>query len=370
MKSWVRLRVEGLNLDRQLDRAVKSGVFVREVTRPQRKVMEFCVLSKQKNNALAFFPHECYNTTVISLGGVGAVWSFVKKQPALILCFALLFCCLFWLDGFIWRVEIFSDDGAAVEEALRQNNLWIGSPKSSFSPDGVENMLCNALPNVNYAIVKTEGCTLFVTTHKKDEAAQTIDLSKPRDVFASCDGVITRMTVVNGTARVAVGDAVKKGQVLIEGVRTFGDGSTEPVCAVGEVFAQVTAQGQHKFQSVSSRLVKTGKSTTIVSVKFLGFESKTNHGVYPRQIVETSTEKTFPLPIEIAIAKVFEAREVKETLDFADYRDKCRQIALEQALTALGSESRDVRYSEEKNGLDVLVTAYVTAERRVDTYAK
>ena len=54
------------------------------------------------------------------------------------------------------------------------------------------------------------------------------------------------MVVVSGTPRVQVGDQVKKGQLLIEGVRTNSDQTTQPVRAVGQVFADINYCGSAK----------------------------------------------------------------------------------------------------------------------------
>ena len=52
MKLWIRLRVEGLNIDRQFARMTGSGVAVRDVDRKGHKTLEMSVIKSQKSNAV------------------------------------------------------------------------------------------------------------------------------------------------------------------------------------------------------------------------------------------------------------------------------------------------------------------------------
>ena len=86
MKSWIKLRIEGLNLDRQLGKMIKSGITAKNISRPDRKVLIVSVPANLKDNALAFFPVQCYNIQTIGTEGLTALADFAKCRVALILC--------------------------------------------------------------------------------------------------------------------------------------------------------------------------------------------------------------------------------------------------------------------------------------------
>ena len=65
----VKIRVEGLNIDRQLAR-LSASVNLFDVVRKSRKVVVFQVNRGDESKALAFFPSECYNVTILGTEGV------------------------------------------------------------------------------------------------------------------------------------------------------------------------------------------------------------------------------------------------------------------------------------------------------------
>lgn len=372
MKSYVKIRAEGLNLDRQLDKMIKSGITVKDISRPYKKIIEFCVPYSQKNNALAFFPAECYNIIIIKTGGIAALRQFAARRAALVVCLLVFTASLFALSGFIWRVEIETDgDRAAVSKALEESGFFVGTHKSGVNLDEAENALCNKLPDIKYAIVSVKGCTLFVKTYAKEKPSDVVDLNKPNSIYAQSDGVVSRILVVSGTARVSVGDEVKKGQLLIEGVRTFPDQSTEPTCAVGEVYVIVGKKGRSRFEDYKTTLVKTGEYKRFFSLSLFNFSTaKDAPKAYDEQIAETKTAKLFPLPVVITTITVYKATTVREKQDFEKHREACKQEALADALAQLGGTAyTDIVYSEIKCDGGVIVEAEVFAEVRADGYA-
>ncbi len=373
MKSWVKLRIEGLNLDRQLGKMIKSGITAKNISRPDRKVLIVSVPANLKDNALAFFPVQCYNIQTIGTEGLTALADFAKCRVALILCMFVFTVSLFFLSGFVWRVEIYADGRESeVEQTLKDNGLWVGAQKSGLQLDAAENAICNAMPNVNYAIVSVKGCTVFVSVYQKETPSEVVDYTKPNSIYATQDGVISRILLISGTARVNVGDSVKKGQLLIEGLRTFPDGSTEPVCAVGEVYATVGITGESRFDDYKTQLVKTEEFTRFHSLQFLGFDSGEETGqIYAHQITECTMRQLFPLPITITTTTVYRAEENRVKQNFDDFRESCRQEALSYALSKLdGKKHTDAVYREIKDNNGVLVVAEIFVEIRLDTYAK
>lgn len=371
MGFWIRLRVEGLNIDRQFGKMVKSGVVARDVRRVNNKMLEMTVPSCQRGNAVAFFPPECYNVSVIGEKGFAKAVAFAVKRPALIILTVIFAVCLYVLGGYVWRVDVDAGEyRQEVTDVLRQNGLWIGAKASSVNLDEAENLICNSVPGIKYAVVSLEGSTLTVRTYKKETAAPSVDLSQPKSIYASSGGVVTRMVVVSGTPRVSVGDTVEKGQLLIEGVRTFADGTTEPTCAVGEVYAEVSSRGEAVFEMYSVQKVKTDEHKKFCFVSFLGYDGERVPAVYDCQIAERQSVTLFPLPIKITVVDVYRAEEQKTKLSFDSCRESLRQQALSAALLACGGKDASrVIYGEIKNDDGVIVTADIVSETRVDAYA-
>lgn len=367
----VKIRVEGLNIDRQLAR-LSASVNLFDVVRKSRKVVVFQVNREDESKALAFFPSECYNVTILGTEGVFSVFDGLKKRPALFLCVIVCFCALFFLNGFVWRVEISGepDDVKQVESVLKQRGIGAGSLKSSLDLDLAENLICNSLQNIKYAIISLKGCTVFVELYQKDVPEDIVDLNKPQSIYSNTSGVISRMLVISGTPRVSVGDKVEKGQLLIEGVRTFADGTQTPVCAAGEVYATVTSVGYETFDGYADVTERTGKKQSFCFLSLFGFKQDENFSTSFEDFeVERKVSTLFPLPISIVHVDVYECVKKRVSLSFDDNYENLKSVALKKAVEAAG----DAEISEKNFGFfeedgKYTVWAEVYAEVRIDFY--
>ena len=74
MGGYVRYRVEGLNIDRQFDKMIKSGITAKDIKRRDKKCIEFSLPVAQAKQGIDFFASECYNILTIN----NAVISYKK----------------------------------------------------------------------------------------------------------------------------------------------------------------------------------------------------------------------------------------------------------------------------------------------------
>ena len=144
MCGYVRYRVEGLNIDRQFDKMIKSGITAKDIKRRDKKCIEFSLPLSQAKQGLDFFASECYNVLTINNAVLCTFLTFLKRRCVFALCLVVMITSLFALGGYIWRVDISGDvDQSIVQQVLDQNGLCIGAKKSGISLDEAENLICN-----------------------------------------------------------------------------------------------------------------------------------------------------------------------------------------------------------------------------------
>lgn len=98
-------------------------------------------------------------------------------------------------------------------------NIRIGSWKKDAVNPVLEENLRLTFPDISWVSVRKEGTSLIVALEEmvKYDAASG-EKSKPRYICAAKDGQIVSMVTRSGVPRVHVGDTVKKGELLIDGV--------------------------------------------------------------------------------------------------------------------------------------------------------
>ena len=364
---WTRLRIEGTNIDRQFDKMIKSGITAKDIKRPDKKSIEFCLNARQLKQGIDFFESECYNVLTINNAPVCTFVDFLKKRFVFALCLVVLVASLFTLQGYIWKIEISGDmDEKVVQRVLDESGFAIGVDKNKIVLDEAENLVCNKLPQAKYAIVSIKGSTLFVEVYKKQQPQDIVDFNEAKNLYASCDGVVSRMVVVSGTPRVQVGDQVKKGQLLVEGVRTNTDGTTAPVRAVGQVFAQVSYVGSAKFNQYKTTYKKTGENKKVFNLALFGFKTKANVEIYENQTEERYVKTLFPLPVKIINTVVYQTEKQveKNVFDQNFYNDLALQNAMQQGVLVFD----DVEYEQVPCDDGIVVYAKIKKQKQIDTY--
>ena len=257
----VTLRVTGLNLGKCLSAASQEGILLKRVKRLEVDAMTVCI-AQRDYRAFSALCEKCgWSLSVIRRGFVLRAVDGMLKRPSLPAA-ALLFFALTWCSSqMLWRVEILGAGKSAgeVRMYLAENRIAPGRWRDSLSVSALREALFLRLPDLSFVGVRWEGSTLVVECRNALEGEEQQIAGDGLDLIALEDGIITWMVVQAGTPQVEIGQAVKKGDVLVKGEERGEGGTVHPVKSHGEVIARVWARGDAKVSLVQSRTVETGE---------------------------------------------------------------------------------------------------------------
>lgn len=208
--------------------------------------------------------------TVECLWQRGLKWTLVQalKRPVLLLGLAGAFFLLFFLQSFVWTIEV---DGCetihpeTVVRALEELGIHCGSWAGNIAYKEVRNELLNLVPELSWAAVNRSGGKLHVLVTERQSPPSAEPPYPAANLIAVRDGVLTEVSVLEGMRLCAVGDTVRAGQLLVSGVEDYGL-YLRGVCAQGEIYGQ-TWRSQ-TLVTPAMRLEKhyTGREWTRVSL--------------------------------------------------------------------------------------------------------
>lgn len=244
------------------------------------------------------------------------------------------FCGLFVASRFVWDIEVNGDaDAAAVLAVLEEKGIKKGCPLSRINIDETENFLSSRIESSMYCLLDVEGCRLYVTVIERESAPPVVDLNQPVDLVSEYDGVLTRLLTVSGTPAVNVGDRISKGQVIISGVRTYNDGTTAPVRAMGEAWATVECTGEAVFSETKTVLEETGDFYYTTYIGLWGYDSiPKEKKKYEFSKFEDEVFRLFPLGIRVVRRRVSELKERAVSASLEESLPALREEALSNAL--------------------------------------
>lgn len=155
-----------------------------------------------------------------------------------------------------------SDIIACAESA----GVSFGVNRSSVRSEKVKNRLLSELPGLQWAAINTYGCLAVISVKERTLPEQTETKGGVSSIVSGCDGVVCKITVKRGTAVCSVGEAVKKGQMLVSGYTDCG-----LLVKAEQAEAHVYAYTQHYLTAVSmqerSERSKQTKYSTSYSLK-------------------------------------------------------------------------------------------------------
>ena len=319
---------EGLNVARALNQLSKITTLLD--VKKQGKCCQITVPSASCKQVVAFLQEKCYNITEIRHLGLDGAKIFLRKHFVLPV-FMLLAVVLFVVSSnFCWNVEVIGDyDTATVISALKELDVGVGRSLFGFSADKLENQLAVKL-DAMYAVVNRKGSALYVNVVKTKQVDTPIDMHARRDIVATVDGTVTDILCEQGTPVVKVGDVVKKGDVLILGLRTFADQTTADVYALGYVTLEQSVSAFAPYTGYANKTVETGKTFKTNHVVLFGnvYGKKPPFESYREKYV---TVRLYPLNLEIRRVTYFETQTVSLPATFEECVEQLKTQALEIA---------------------------------------
>lgn len=171
----------------------------------------------------------------------GLYWTVrsVLRRPVLIagILFLLILCTYLPTRVFFFRVEgNVSVPTRLILEQAAACGLEFGASRRAVRSEKVKNALLESLPQLEWTGVNTAGCVATISVRERQISFSQGDAGGVSSIVATRDGIIQEVTVTGGSAQCKVGQAVKKGQILVSGYTDCGI-SIRAERARGEVYA-------------------------------------------------------------------------------------------------------------------------------------
>ena len=166
----------------------------------------------------------------------------------------------------IWDVRVQGNhrlsDGR-VREMLTESGLQVGMDTASLDRHAIASAMLRSSEELAWVSINMRGNVAYVELIERAVVPDAAENTHPANLVAACDAVIDSMDVKRGEARVAMGQVVSAGDLLVSGV-TEGAAGARLVRADGSVYGRV----QHRYTVTVPRM---GETERITEEKLSGF---------------------------------------------------------------------------------------------------
>lgn len=355
---YLRVRFYGDFKERILSLCAQNGI-VLWGTRLTEKGIDSSISISDFRNLRIIARGKGARVHILKKRGVPFVVNRYKQRLGIPLGILLFFLILGIMSRFIWVIDINGNHKISdqkINSACQSIGITEGIAKDSIYPKVEREKLMLRLDGIAWASLNIEGSRLTVNVTETKEKDQ--ENSEYTNLKASSDGIIEKMDIISGTSVVNVGQAVKKGDLLVSGIIETADG-TRFVKSKGEVIAKSQTTKTFSEAYEQKHLIPTGEIKTKRILELFGFKIPLFLGEEKGQFKakeKSTTANLFGVDLPIRIYEKEFAFQKEIEVKYS-YEKLCEK--LEKKLTELSKEAKiinkEIKTDENKVTMTVLI---------------
>ena len=177
---------------------------------------------------------------------LGVYWKMqaLLRRPVLLFGMAFLLILVLFLPTRVLFIRVEGNETVPANrilEVAERSGICFGASRRDVRSEKMKNAMLGAVPELQWAGVNTAGCVATISVRERTAVENRQEPAGITNIAAIRDGVVTSCTVTGGTALCTVGQAVRRGQILVSGYTDCG------ICiraeqSQGEIFAQTNRE--------------------------------------------------------------------------------------------------------------------------------
>lgn len=313
-RNAIKINIMGVNLKRLIKNLYKNDIEIYELNQISHKEIEITIKSKKLKQIKKYLSD--YKYSIKNYYGFSFLKNFSLNHLGIVFGIVFFVALNILSANILTNIQVVGNDRIAKNEiinAINSNGISVGNFISNFNADEIEDCLEQKFDNISFVSVYLKGTSLIVNIKEK---LYIEEIESSSDIVATENGVITKLSVVQGNTKFKVGDIVKKGDVIIEG--RIGD---VKCLAIGEVEMKIWYSSSITFYETETIFERTGKSITNSYFKFGNnkFRIKQSNNTFTKSEKEENERYIFNnllIPLKIYTEKFWELEEKVVKNDF------------------------------------------------------
>lgn len=253
----------GLSPEKLLNLAAKNHISLSGVRRLSYTQLCFNIGPADYNRLKKLLPEGRYKLNIGSSRGLSLMLYAFRARYCLIAGIIISIVLAFFASSRIWFVKVRGCEKVSEESVLQlleSYGLKSGASVSGEELDEMEKRLMQDISDISWVGISRRGVNIYAYIKESSELPESTPIDKPADVIALKDGVVEKVTVLQGRAVVTQGQTVRAGDVLISGELIYQDLPYQYIYALGDVQARIWYSGERKISLVQSETVRTGNT--------------------------------------------------------------------------------------------------------------
>ncbi len=332
---YLSITVEGYFVERFMNICISKKILLSNIKREKSTILHanIGITDFKKIKQVAKITKS--KVKIIDKKGLPFLLKKYKKRKIFAIFLFLVCMTIFISSKFIWNIEITGETEIPQEEILeelKQCGLDIGKYKGSIDIKQIVSEIRLKRDDISWIGIDLEGTNVIVEVVDTREKPEIIDTNEYCNIVSNVEGVITKISVQNGTPLVKEGDMIKKGTVLVQGWMEGKYTGIRYVHASADIEAKVWYSQKAKVYKKQQENIRTGKEETKYTIKLNNFTINLWKTLSKFQNYDTIIESkkiklfsNFYLPIEIVKNINYETEQQTITYGSEELKEKTQK---------------------------------------------
>ena len=301
LSGTVVLKVEGIKPETLINR-LRLRFPLRSLVKTGENGLHFEIACRDKLPVLACI-RAIYPTSDVTVEkeiGLPVFARRLKKRAGLYVGGVLALLLAFASSKMIWLVSVEGNqnvESVQIRRQLQSLGIAEGQPKQTNDLEYLYNSFLLNEKRISWIAINYDGMIAHVEVKEAEKPEKQIDKSKITNLVASTDGVVRRVDALDGSASVAPGDTVRKGELLVSAFMETRETGTVLRTARGFVWASTVHSYEISVPKTITVKNYSGKTKTARTLCILGKKLPLYLPLpnVAEQYTKTYTEKPFIL---------------------------------------------------------------------------
>ena len=322
---YVKVEIEGYYIERFINICQNKKILIWNLKREKGVKLFFNIGIKDFKSLKQISRKTNCKIKIIRKKGMPFLLHRYKKRKIFAIFLVLIFFFIYTSSRYVWNIDVNVENDLSIENIekdLYNLGLKRGIRKASIDTDKIINEIRLKRNDISWIGIDLKGTNAIIKIVKADEKPDLIDSSDYCNIVAAKSGVITNIIAQNGTALVATGDQVNKGDVLIAGYMEGKYTDKRYVHSLGEVQAKIKYKKSEKIYLNQDILKETGNQEKKFQIKFNNFQinfykTLSNFKIYDTIYKEKKLKIFSNFYLPISVMEITNKEQIKETKNYS-----------------------------------------------------
>ena len=358
LTGFVTIAIEGFFVERFMNMCFAQDIFLWNVKREKNTYVKVCISTKDFKKIKRIAKKNKCRVKIEKKTGVPFVIHNYRKRKIFFIFTILIFVLIFIMTRFIWNVDVIGNekiDKNEILELLKEDGIESGTLKSKIKTDEIINEIRLQKEEIAWIGIKIKGTNAIVEIVETKEKPEIVDENEVCNIVAKESAIVSKIVVQNGTARVNVGDEVKQGDLLVEGIMEGKYTGIRQVHAEASIYGKISYEKSKKESLIQEIEKNTGNEEKKIEINLNNFKIILPKGVSKFKNYDTiKTNKklklfsNFYLPISITKINLIEKEK--------EYKNYGQEELIEKIKKELEEELKEEHSLQDKEIEELLET--------------